>query len=258
MFALITGASGGIGYEFAHILARKKYNLVLVARREEKLVALKQELEKKYRICIWCIVQDLADPHAAEEVFAQTNKLGISIDVLINNAGFGLCGEFSATDWQREEEMIMIHIRTLTRLTKLFLSDMIKRHQGRILNLASTAAFFPGPYMAVYYAAKAYVLSFSEALASELHGTGVSVTALCPGPTRSGFQETALLHGSRIFTGSLPSARVVAEYGVRSLMKGKRVAIYGVRNNLQVWFARFVPRTALAEIVKRIQRIIFT
>ena len=254
MYTLITGASSGIGYEFAHIFAREKYNLILVARSQEKLLELQKELEKTYGVTVRSIVSDLAAPEAAEHIFDQVKSLNVSIDILVNNAGFGLFGEFAKTDWAREEEMIQVNILSLTRLAKFFIPEMIEKKRGKILNVASTAAFFPGPLMAVYYATKAYVLSFSEALNSELEGTGVKVSALCPGPTASHFQQTAAADGVRTFAGSLPTAREVAEFGFKALMAGKSVAIHGMKNKLLIWFSRFLPRKTLVSQVKKIQR----
>jgi short-subunit dehydrogenase len=255
MFTLITGASSGIGYELAHIFAREKYNLVLIARSQDKLLELKRELEKTYAITVFILVVDLTQLDAADQIFIQVENLKITIDILVNNAGFGLFGEFITTDWQREEEMIRVNIISLTRLTKLFVPQMKQNKKGKILNIASTAAFFPGPLMAVYYATKAYVLSFSQALQSELEGTGVTVTTLCPGPTVSHFQKTAVAEGVRTFAGKLPTAQEVAEVGFAALMKGKSVAIQGVKNKLLIWFSRFLPRKVIAAQVKKIQQI---
>src|SRR5712692_6004686 len=183
--ALITGASGGIGYELAKLFARDSYNLVLVARSADKLAQLAAELEKAYQIRATVVAVDLAQPDGPEQVFAATQKAAIEVDVLVNNAGFGQFGFYVETDLQEELQQIQLNIASLTHLTKLYVRPMVERRHGRILNVASTAAFQPGPLMAVYYATKAYVLSFSAALSNELQGTGVSVTALCPGPTAS-------------------------------------------------------------------------
>ncbi|MFL5486573.1 MAG: SDR family NAD(P)-dependent oxidoreductase, partial [Gemmatimonadaceae bacterium] len=175
-------------------------------------------------------------------------------EILVNNAGFGLGGEFADTDLTRELEMIQVNIAALTHLTKLFLPAMIKRHSGHILNVASTAAFQPGPLMAVYYATKAYVLSFSEALAEELRNSGVSVTALCPGPTRTDFAATAEMTNSRLFTAfGAADAADVAEYGVDAMMHGRRVAIPGIKNKIIAQANRFAPRTVSAKVARMIQ-----
>src|SRR5581483_11195724 len=189
--ALVTGASSGIGMEFARLLARDGYHVFLVARSEEPLKVMAREIGSAT-----VLVADLASPDAPRHVFDSAGP----VDILINNAGFGLSGAFAETDLGRELEMIQVNIAALTALTKLFLKPMIERRSGRIVNVASTAAFQPGPLMAVYYATKAYVLSFSEAVADELRGSGVTVTALCPGPTATGFAERAGMTRSRLFT----------------------------------------------------------
>src|SRR5689334_20586996 len=198
--ALVTGGSGGIGFELAKVLARNGFDLTLVARKRDTLEAAAGRLEGQYEVNVHVFAADLRRSEAPQSVFDFLLNENIPIEVLVNNAGFGLGGEFSETDLNRELEMIQVNIAALTHLTKLFLPPMIKRKSGRILNVASTAAFQPGPLMAVYYATKAYVLSFSEALAEELRDSGVSVTALCPGPTRTDFASTARVGNSRLFT----------------------------------------------------------
>src|SRR6185436_6905763 len=199
--ALVTGASSGIGADLARELAQGGHDLVLVARGEDKLKALAAELEKAHSIRARVISADLAQPDAAVQLVKQLG--GTPIDVLINNAGYALYGRFAETDAADELRMIQVNIVALTQLAKLLLPGMLARKKGRILNVASTAAFQPGPLMAVYYATKAYVLSFSEALANELQGTGVGVTALCPGPTRTGFQKRAEIERTHLVTGNL-------------------------------------------------------
>jgi short-subunit dehydrogenase len=184
---LITGASGGIGKELADRFAKDGYDLVLVARSEGKLVDLAKEYRDKYRVQATVFAKDIALPGMVEEIYGELRKKGIAVDYLVNNAGFGLYGEFLETQIEQETNMIDINIKALTVMTKVFLPDMVKRRQGGVLNVASLVAFFPGPLMAVYYATKAYVLSFTETLENELRGTGVTVTALCPGPTATGF-----------------------------------------------------------------------
>jgi uncharacterized protein len=186
--ALITGASNGIGLELAKIHASKGDDLVLVARNKTKLDELKTELENQYTIKVYTIGKDLSGFNAAQEVYDETTKQNIQIDYLINNAGFGDFGMFTETDWNKEFQMINLNITTLTQFTKLYLQDMVKRRSGKIMNVASTAAFQSGPTMAVYCATKAYVLSFSEAVNNEVSDQGVTITTLCPGPTESGFQ----------------------------------------------------------------------
>lgn len=251
--ALITGASGGIGMELAKIFAANQTNLVLAARSEAKLIELKNELAQ-YKVNILVVALDLSQPEAASSLFDYCNSKQLQIDYLINNAGFGDYGMFVSGNWKKQEEMIRLNIQTLTHLTHLFLPSMVKRKYGRIMNVASTAAFQPGPLMSVYYATKAYVLSFSEAIASELEGTGVSVTALCPGPTESGFQNAAAMTESKIVKGrKLPTSKEVAEYAYKSMMKGKVVAIHGFLNALLATAIRFTPRFLVRKLVRVIQ-----
>lgn len=244
MTALITGASSGIGLELARILATDHHDVVLVARNLDKLNELKQELEGKHGIKAMVIPADLSIPRISDEIYYDLANKGIQVDILINNAGFGDYGAFANAEWKKQANMLQVNIVALTHLTKLFLRGMVERGHGRIMNVASTAAFQPGPLMAVYYATKAYVLHFSEAIANELQGTGVTVTALCPGPTRTEFQSTATMGDSRLFKiFNVPSAESVARFGYQAMMKGKTVAIYGVFNYLLSLSVRFTPRS---------------
>jgi len=252
--ALITGASSGIGLELARVHASKGGNLVLVARSKEKLENLKNELEQQYSSMVLVIPKDLSNPEAPQQVYDQLQKENIKIDYLFNNAGFGDYGFFYETNWEKEAQMIDLNVRTLTHFTKLFVKDMVSRKTGKIMNVASTASFQPGPLMSVYYATKHYVLAFSEGIANELKGTGVAVTALCPGPTASGFQDAAAMNDSKLVKGAkLPSAREVAEYGYRSLEKGKVVAIHGFLNKLMAESSRFMPRNIVRSVVRKVQ-----
>ncbi len=252
--ALITGASGGIGMELARVHASKGGDLVLVARNKAKLDELKAELEQEYKVKIHTIGKDLAALNAAREVYDEVQSKHIQIDYLVNNAGFGDYGMFAETDWDKEQKMINLNITALTQFTKLFLQDMVRRGSGRIMNVASTAAFQPGPIMAVYFATKAYVLNFSEAVDNEVRSSGVTVTALCPGPTESGFQAAAALEDSSLVKGKkLPSSKEVAEYGYAAMMKGKTVAIHGFMNYLLVNASRFVPRSFVVKLARRMQ-----
>ena len=252
--ALVTGGSGGIGLEIAKVLARKGFDLALVARHRDSLEAAAGQIEGKYEVKAHVFAADLRRREAPRAIFDFLRNDGISVEILVNNAGFGLGGEFSESDITRELEMIQVNIAALTHLTKLFLPAMIKAKSGRILNLASTAAFVPGPMMAVYYATKAYVLSFSEALAEELRNSGVTVTALCPGPTRTEFATTAHVTESRLFTlFGMDDAASVAEYGVAAMMHGRRVAIPGIRNKLVAQAHRISPRSVTAKISRMAQ-----
>jgi uncharacterized protein len=252
--ALVTGASNGIGLELAKIHASKGDNLVLVARNLEKLNEIKAELEKKFNIKVYNIGKDLSKLNAALEVYNETTQQKIQIDYLINNAGFGDFGMFVETDWHKELQMINLNITTLTQFTKLYVQDMVKRGNGKIMNVASTAAFQSGPTMAVYYATKAYVLSFSEAVDNEVSDKGVTVTTLCPGAAESGFQAAAAMEESALVKGKkLPSAKEVAEYGYTSMMNGKTVAIHGMMNYLMANSVRFTPRALVVKLTRLIQ-----
>jgi short-subunit dehydrogenase len=238
--ALITGASNGIGLELAKIHAAKGDQLVLVARNKSKLDELKLELEKTYKISVYTIGKDLSAMNAGQEIFDETSKQQIHIDYLINNAGFGDFGMFVETDWNKEAQMIQLNITTLTQLTKLYLKEMVKRGSGKIMNVASTAAFQSGPTMAVYYATKAYVLSFSEAIDNEVRDKGVTVTALCPGATESGFQAAAAMEESNLVKGrKLPTSKEVAEYGYESMILANTV--------------RFIPRAMVVKVTRKLQ-----
>lgn len=239
---LITGASGGIGLELAKIFATRGYNIIIVARSADKLHALAADLVHT-GADVKVIGLDLSVPHAAQSLYSRLKQDGLHVDILINNAGFGLYGEFADTSWEKECQMLNLNIIALTELTKLYVQDMKHQQYGRILNVASVAAFMPGPYMAVYFASKAYVLSFSEALAAELKGTGVTVTALCPGPTRTGFETTANANESGLFE-KMPQANAldVAEYAYKALMKGKKVAVQGWFNKVNVLLVRLLPK----------------
>jgi short-subunit dehydrogenase len=251
--ALITGASGGIGYELALLFAREGFDCILVARSEDKLKELAGRLESEHRAKTLVIGQDLSRPSAVDEIFEEVTASSMQVDVLVNNAGFPVFGAFVETDLRTELEMLQVNVVALTALTKLFLKGMVERRAGRILNLASTAAFLPGPLMAVYYASKAYVLSFSQALANELRGTGVTVTALCPGPTRTGFQKRGVMEDSRLVQGNIADAASVALAGYRGLMAGKTIVIPGVSNKLIPWVARLSPRGMVTRVVRRMQ-----
>jgi short-subunit dehydrogenase len=246
---LITGASGGIGYELAKLFARDRCNLVLVARSAEKLTQVATELQNQFGVTVRTIPLDLAAAPAPKFLFDQLRRENVPVDILINNAGFGAFGEFAVMPEEEILGQIQLNVTALTHLARLFLAPMIERHQGTIMNVASTAAFQPGPLMAVYYATKAYVLSFSEALANELRGTGVTVTCFCPGPTNTGFAKRAGTEGSRLFKqiGAM-DAETVARDGYSGLMKGKTVVISGTRNWLVAESVRFAPRKMVTAV----------
>lgn len=252
--ALITGASSGIGLDLARLFARVGWDVVLVARSEEKLRAIAAELTRAHGIAAHVIVADLAKPDAAADIVKMLTDRALTIDALVNNAGLGLTGPFVETDLRGELEMIQVNVVALTHLTKLLVPGMVARKRGRILNVASTASFQPGPLMAVYYATKAYVLSFSEALAEELRHTGVTVTALCPGPTETGFVAAAGVGPSRLFTLMKPaSSEAVARTGYEAMKRGRRVVVHGLVNKLLVQSLRVTPRRLVTLIVRKLQ-----
>ena len=256
-YALITGASGGIGMELARIAASNNMNLILLARNAEKLMQLRTELEELYPVKVLAVGCDLAEPDTAEKIAVLLNKRGIVPDILINNAGFGMYGPFDRIGTETEESMIQLNIASLTSLTKVIYRQMRSRGKGKILNVSSIAGFMPGPWMAAYHATKAYVLSFSEALAAEAKGSGVTVTALCPGPTETNFENRASAGaGIKVFQkfGKLPTARQVAEYGWKSMMKGTTVAVHGGISRLMIFFIRFLPRKTVVNIAGKMQK----
>lgn len=249
-WALITGASSGIGRELAIVFAQNGHNLVLVARNEARLSELAGELRSTNKIEAKIVTQDLDEPQAASKIFEGVREIPVS--VLVNNAGFGSYGAFAQSDLASQTSMMQVNMLALVQLTHLFVEPMLTKGAGRILNIASTAAFQPGPMINVYYATKAFVYSFSYALADELAGTGVSVTTLCPGLTRTEFQERAHLSSS----GGWPmmSAHSVAVEGYRGLMKGKRVVIPGVLNKIASFVAKRAPARITSAVVRRIHK----
>lgn len=251
--AVITGASFGIGLELARIFAREGYNLILVARSADKLRQVASELEKAHSTRSLILAADLSEPGASAYVLDQTTRAQIAVDVLVNNAGFGQYGLFADNELEECLRQIQLNVTTLTHLTRLYLPEMLERKSGRILNVASTAAFQPGPLMAVYFATKAYVLHFSEALANELAGTGVTVTCLCPGATATEFHKRAKATGMRLLQMGSMDARTVAEDGYRALMAGKPVVISGFKNWLVAQSVRFSPRKLVTAIARKTQ-----
>lgn len=245
---LVTGASSGIGLELAKIFAQNGYELVLVGRDKERLSLAIQQL-KQFNVKVTPYIFDLAKPQAVEDLFKVVKE---PIDMLVNNAGVGLAGAFVEQDITKITKLIQLNIVTLTQMCRLFGAQMVNRKQGKILNLASTAAYFPGPLMSAYYASKAYVLSFSESLAEELVGTGVTVTCLCPGPTKTNFQKRAQTERSKLFSLQMMKAADVARIGYEGLMAEKRVIVPGLVNQLQVFLSRFVPRSWEARVIRKL------
>lgn len=252
--ALITGASSGIGLDLSRLFARDGCDVVLVARSREALQALADELATRHGIEAHVFAADLARPESPRELAAAVAARGLEIDFLVNNAGFGLAGRFADLDLETELRMIQVNVAALTALTGLFLPPMLARRRGRILNVASTAAFQPGPLMAVYYATKAYVLSLSEAIAEEVRGTGVTVTALCPGPTATGFADTAAMSRSRLFRLAQPAKSMdVARAGYRAMLRGKPIRVTGAANLLLAQSVRIAPRALVRKIARALQ-----
>lgn len=252
--AVITGASSGIGYEFARLLAAEKFDLALVARNLERLNEIRKELESRNGVRVIVIPADLARPEAPDEIAAELRQAAWPVEILINNAGFGYCGPYLDQPDDNEADMIRVNVISLARLTRLLVPEMIERKQGYICNVASTAAFFPGPHMAVYYATKAYVVSYSRALRNELREHGIRVSALCPGPTATNFQNIAHVADTRMFRLShMATAKEVAAYGYRALRRNQSVAIPGFTNKLMVVASRFLPRDTVTAMVRWVQ-----
>lgn len=252
---LITGASGGIGADLAELCVKEGYDVALVARNEVKLAEVKASLASvASQRLVFLIPTDLSKNGAAKHIVEEVQKLGRSVDVLINNAGVGTFGLFTETELTSTLSMINLNVNSLVDLTHRCLPEMVARGSGKILNVASTAAFQPGPLMAVYYATKAFVLSFSEALGNELDGTGVTVTALCPGPTKTGFQAAAKMERSKLLEGPhVMSSKDVAVAGFRAMIKGKSLIIPGATNKTLAQVVRFAPRRLVTRIVRKMQ-----
>lgn len=246
--ALITGASSGIGAALANLCAGADYDVALVARSADKLQAMGAELARAHGVKARALAADLADPGAPRAIFDALE--GRAPDILINNAGFGVRGAFAETDWDAEARLLQVNVTAMAHLMKLFLPGMLRRGSGRILNVASTAAFVPGPFMAMYYASKAFVLSLSEAVANEVRGSGVTVTVLCPGPTSTGFSSAAGISDSQLFRGPVMSAEEVARQGFQAMMAGKVEWVAGARNRWMMRGARLLPRTRLADVTR--------
>jgi len=252
--ALITGASTGIGRELAHLAAENGYDVGLVARTAGPLAAVAAEVERKTARKAHIFPTDLAQPNAARALISDVAQSGLTIDVLINNAGFGLVGKFWEVPEDEQMQMVQLNIGALTQLTRLCLPDMIERRSGFIMNVASTAAFQPGPLMSVYYASKAYVVSFSEAVHNEAKEFGVKVTCLCPGPTRTEFDKRAGVANAKLFAGgNVMSAVEVVHIGWHVMRAGKSLVVAGRMNATMAFLARFAPRQMAASIARALQ-----
>ena len=256
-YALITGASSGIGLELARIAASNNINLILLARNAEKMMKLREELEELYAIKVLVVGCDLTKHDTVEKISALLHSRNIVPDILINNAGFGIHGPFERIGNDSETNMINLNVTSLTELTKIIYKQMRQKGKGKIMNVASVASFMPGPWMAVYHATKAYVLSFSEALSAEAKGSGVTVTALCPGPTETNFENRASTgSGMSVFKkfGKVPTAKEVADFGWKAMMKGKTVVIHGRKFRWLIFCIRFLPRKTIVHITGKIQK----
>jgi short-subunit dehydrogenase len=251
--ALVTGASGGIGADIATLLAGVKHDLVLVARSRDKLAELAAKLEKEHGVAVTVLTADLTDPAASDLIAKVVREKELVIDVLVNNAGLGSYGPFAEIDAKIDLGLIALNITSLTHMTKLFLPPMLARKRGRIMNVGSTAGFVPGPLMAVYYASKAYVLSLSVALANEVAGSGVTVTCLCPGATRTAFDTTAGNDKTRLFKGGVMDSMEVAKAGVAAMTRGEVICVPGFMNRLKASTAGLAPRSLLAKIARSYQ-----
>ncbi len=246
--ALITGGSVGIGAALADVFARHGHDLILVSRNREKLEARGRDIQQKFGVQVVCLPEDLTDPAGPQRLHQAVAERKLAVEYLVNNAGVGLYGKFATTDLDAELKMIQLNVTSVVDLTKRFLPAMIERRSGRILNVASTAAFVPGPWMSVYYATKAFLLSFSQAIDYELKPHGITVTTLCPGPTESEFKVRARSQRSRLFERFVMDAPPVARVGYDAMMKGQSVAVPGLRNKLIPAAVRFVPRPLIAAL----------
>jgi short-subunit dehydrogenase len=252
-YALVTGGTSGIGNGFAHELARDGYNLVLVARNQARLEEVKEELEARHSIRVLTISRDLSLPGVPEEIFALLKKDGIVLNVLDNNAGFNVYGKFEESDLEEERKMMHLHMDAVTELTKFFLWQRSRQEHNRILNVSSIAGLVPGPLVSVHFATRAYILSFSLALSSELQGSDVTVTCLCPGPTKSAFFGRAGMEDVRLASGKplkMMDAPTVAAIGYRALKKGKMMVVPGSRNRMLAFMTRIVPRRLTIRITR--------
>ena len=249
-YALVTGASSGMGYELAKLFAKDGKNIVVVARSRDKLDELKAEIESKCGTIVKVLPKDLSDPKSPQEIFAELEKESVNVDVLVNNAGFAVYGKFAETDWDKESEMIQVNITSLTHLTKLFLKNMLENKSGKIMNVASGVGFVSAPMFSVYAATKSHVLHFTEALANELKGTGITVTCLCPGATETLFWQRSDGENCRAGKGRMTSAATVAKVGYSALKKGKVLAMPDLASRSVPFILRFAPRGIIIKMVR--------
>jgi short-subunit dehydrogenase len=252
--ALITGATAGIGYAFAEVMAADGYALALVARDEARLQERARFLEKTFKVAVTVVARDLSKPESAAEIFEQLQRENFPVSVLVNNAAFGVFGRFPDTDLQEEMRMLQVNMGSLVQLTKLFLKPMLQRRAGKILNVGSTLSFVPGPWLGLYSATKAFVYSFSCALSAELEGTGVTATVLCPGGTRTEFQQRAKMEAKEGLLFRPMSARSVAEIGYRAMLKGRPIVVAGRQNKLMVGASKSVPTMWAARAARRVNQ----
>ncbi|MBL1212223.1 MAG: SDR family oxidoreductase [Ignavibacteriae bacterium] len=254
-FALVTGASSGIGKEISKQLASKGINLILISRKKNQLEELKNFIQTQNNVSVKIIAADLSIIGASEDIFDRLNKEKIKVNTLVNNAGAASYGKFTETEFEVETNLLHLNIISIVQLTKLLLPKMIEDKEGKILNIASTAAFRAGPLMATYCAAKAFVLSFSEALSQELKGTGISVTTVCPGATDTGFAKAAGMENLFYFKKmNLASAKTVAEFSINSMMNKKVVAVQGLRNKVILFLTKILPRNFVNKITHRVRK----
>lgn len=251
-FCLITGAASGLGLEFAKIFAANGYSLVLIDKDGENLLIVSENLRVYFNVTLISLEEDLSNSESASRIYSSLNEMNVEPEILVNNAGFGYFGFFAENNWEKQEELIRLSVLTSTHLTRLFLPGMRSKKKGRILNVASLAAFQPGPLMSVYHASKAFILSFSLALSNELKGTGIHVTVLCPGVMATGFQK-ANNNESPKLKWTVGSAEKVAKYGYKAMMKNKVVVIPGLMNKIAAEITRLLPGRLNALIVRKFQ-----
>ncbi len=255
MNVLITGGTSGIGLALAEIFAKEKNNLIIVSRTKNDLEKIKEFLEEKYKINVMIISKDLCQENAGKEIYDEIKKQSINIDILINNAGFATYGNYIDLEYQKQKDLAGVNIIALMELSYFFGKDMVKRRKGRILNMASIAAFQLGPFMAMYYSSKAFVLSFSQALAKEFENTGVTVTVLCPGPTKTNFEQSAGMKKSFMFNKlKVDTSRIVAEEGYKALMKGKVICVTGIQNKIITFLTRITSKKLNRNIAYKINK----